>query len=88
MGTISKYFIPKNAGEACKEILSPDGKYRLVTTPYATKKGCWSFMQGLVYKVGENQPLFEVQRNYVSFPCSWIDHPNGHQYLKVKRFSN
>jgi hypothetical protein len=78
---ISKYFKPKNAGEIFEDNLSPDGKYRLVITPYATRKGCWNYSQGLIYKVGKDQLLFEVQRNYSRFPYTWIDHPNGHQYL-------
>lgn len=78
--TTAKYFKPKNAGES-RDVSSPDGKHRLVITPYSTKKDCWSYTQGLVYKTGNSKLLFEVQRNYCSFPYSWIDHPNGHQYL-------
>ena len=78
---ISKYFKPKNSGKVLEDKLSPDGRYRLIVTPYATKKGCWSFTQGLIYKVGKDQPLFEVQRNYSSFPYLWLNHPNGHQYF-------
>jgi hypothetical protein len=78
---ISKFFVPKNAGKVFEDKLSPDGKYRIVIAPYATKKDCWNFSQGLVFRVGSDKPLFEVQRNYCSFPYSWIDHPNSHQYL-------
>jgi Fe-S-cluster-containing dehydrogenase component len=78
---ISKFFVAKNAGKIYEDKLSPNGEYRLTVTAYATKKGCWSYTQGLVYKVGVDRSLFEVQRNYSSFPHSWIEHPNGHQYL-------
>jgi hypothetical protein len=72
-------FIPNIHGYG--DYLSPDGKYRLVIASYPTRKGCWDYTQGLVYRVGADKPIFEVRRNYASFPYSWIDHPNGHQYL-------
>jgi hypothetical protein len=85
---ISKYFKPENASKVLEDKLSPDEKYRLVITQYATKKDCWNFTQGLIYKIGKDQPLFEIQRplfeiqrNYSRFPYTWIDHPNSHQYL-------
>jgi len=79
--SISKFFTHKNMGKVFGDYLSPNNKYRLVLTPYSTKKGCWNYTQGLVYHVGTDKPIFEIQRNYCSFPYSWIDHPNGHQYL-------
>lgn len=78
---ISKFFKPKNAGKVIEDKFSPNGKYRLVITAYSTKKDCWSYTQGLIYNADKVEPLFEVQRNYSSFPYSWIEHPNGHEYL-------
>jgi hypothetical protein len=78
---MAKYFKPENASDKFQEHLSPDGKFKLVIRSFSTKEGCWSFTQGLVYRVGEDHPLFEVQRNYHQFPFTWIDHPNGHPYL-------
>lgn len=80
---MDEYFAPEKAGhDKAKEHLSPSGKYRLVVTPFETKPGCWSYSQGLVYAVGSDTPLFEVRRNYHSFPKSWVEgHPNGHDYL-------
>jgi hypothetical protein len=79
--SISKFFTPKHQGEEFIDKLSPDGKYRLVVTSYSTTKGCWNYTQGLIYSVNKVEPLFEVQRNYSSFPYTWVNHPNGHQYL-------
>jgi hypothetical protein len=77
---LDKYFVPENRGEPRETELSPSGKYRLVVTPYGTKPGCWTYTQGLVYE--GDTVLFEVRRNYSSFPFEWIeDHPNGHSYL-------
>ena len=77
---MSKFFVKENAGKSYEK-LSPDGKYRLVVTSYSTAKGCWNYTQGLVYRVGEDKPLFEVQRNYSDFWCGWVNHPNGKAYL-------
>lgn len=79
--SISKFFTPKHRGAEFIDKFSPDGKYRLVVTSYSTTKGCWSYTQGLIYSAYKVEPLFEVQRNYSSFPYTWINHPNGHQYL-------
>ena len=78
---ISKVFVPENATDKQYEHFSPDGAYKLVIRGYSTKPGCWDYSQGLIYRVGESSPLFEVQRNYHQFPFSWVDHPNQHQYL-------
>ena len=79
---LDKGFIPEHRGKTWKEAPSPSGRYRLVVTSYdiARDKGGWSYTQGLIYE-GEIL-LFEVRRNYSSFPFLWVeDHPNGHSYL-------
>lgn len=60
---------------------SADGKYNLVVTSHETKKGYWNHTTGSIYQTGIKKPIFEVNRNYSSFPYLWVDHPNGHQYL-------
>lgn len=83
MASKSDFFVPANALlERRKEHLSPSGKYKLVVTPFTTKEGSWNYTQGLVFKVGDDTPLAEIQRNYSAFPFEWVeDHPNGHSYL-------
>jgi hypothetical protein len=83
-----KFFKPKNAGEITEHFspktwYHPAGEYKLVITSFSTGKHSWSYTQGLVYKVGNNEPIFEIRRNYSSFPFSWIDHPNKFLYLIV-----
>jgi hypothetical protein len=69
----------KPSGEP-KEHVSPSGKYKLVTTSYATKPGCWDYKRGQVY-AGEKL-VADVKRNYASFPFAWAEgHKNGHDYL-------
>lgn len=72
-------FFKKKEGKIMGEY--PHNEFKLVVSSYETKKGCWNYTQGLVYKEGIDKPLFDVKRNYASFPYLWIDHPNGHQYL-------
>lgn len=81
--TVSEFFTPENADTSRrKEHLSPSGKYKLVVTPYSTKPGAWNYTQGLVYEVGSDEPIAEIQRNYSSFPFLFVEnHPNGHSYL-------
>lgn len=79
----ASFFAPENANLDCRrEHLLPSGKYKLVTTPFSTTNGGWNYTQGLVYTIGSDKPIAEVQRNYSSFPYLFIeDHPNGHDFL-------
>jgi len=57
------FFISENAiKNKRKEYISPSKKYKLITTPFQTNKGCWNYTQGLVYKGDEL--VTEVQRNF------------------------
>lgn len=75
------FYTSKHRGKTFIDNTSPSGEYKLVVTSYSTKKGCWDISQGIIYKTSNNKQLFEIQRNYSSFPYSWITHPNSHQYL-------
>ncbi len=83
MATKASFFIPANArSENADEYLSPSGKYKLMVTPFQTSPGSWNYSQGIVSNVETGDNLSEIQRNYRSFPFSWIErHPNGHDYL-------
>jgi hypothetical protein len=60
-----------------EELLSDSGRYKVVVT-YG---GSWA-SRGLVFRVGEDKPIADIQRNYSSFPATFIEnHPNGHPYL-------
>jgi len=57
-----------------------EGKYKLEIFQFETKEGCWGYTQGIVYR--NNLIITKINRNYSSFPFSWIiGHPNGHDYL-------
>lgn len=80
---MDKLFVQENAQvDKRHEEESPSGKYRLVITPYTTGEKTWRYSQGLVFRKGQDTPLFEVRRNYGSFPFLWVeDHPTGHSFL-------
>lgn len=81
---VEPYFTPENRAEDSTETLSPCGKYKLVTTKYETKPGCWSYVMGEVYRLApEPVKVAEVRRNYMSLWCAWVvNHKvTGHDYL-------
>ena len=78
---IAKYFVPEKT-KFTGEHVSPSGRYFLKLFSVETGPKSWAYTQGLVFSKESDEPLFEVRRNYSSFPFSWIeDHPNGHAYL-------
>ncbi len=49
---------------------SPTGKYSLTINEYETKKGCWNYSEGVLFRGSE--VVSRVQRNYHRFPFSWL----------------
>ena len=83
---IEKHFIDAVKVGDSHERMSPSGKYKLVTSQYKTKDGCWNYSRGQVYRhddtTGNDDAIADVKRNYGSFEFCWVeDHPNGHSYL-------
>jgi hypothetical protein len=77
---IESRFIEANRKGKPTEVLSPSGKYRLVTSIYSTEPGKWEYTRGQVYS-GDTL-IADVKRNYSSFWHAWVeDHPNGHSYF-------
>src|SRR5690606_34715896 len=76
------FYKPENTDlENQKTELSPSGNYKLIIISYGTQKGCWDYTKGDVYD-SQNNLIFEVKRNYSSFPFLWIEnHSNGNTYL-------
>jgi hypothetical protein len=79
---LATYFVPANEDVTKRrEVMSPSGRYKLVVGSFGTKPGCWSYTQGTLYRIGSDDPIAVVQRNYSSFPSLFIEgHPNGHDY--------
>lgn len=78
-----EFFSPENeATGSSVEHMSETGRYRLVTSSFRTVTGSWNYVQGKVYRVGTEEPIAVLRRNYSSFPFLFIEgHPNGHDYL-------
>lgn len=75
-----KFFMDEHLLKLPEEFISPSGKYKLVTSTYKTREGCWNFSRGQVYK--DNILIADVKRNYSRFWFCWVEeHPNGHDYL-------
>jgi hypothetical protein len=76
------FYKKKNLVEDSTKIeKSPSGKYELEISKYKTRKGCWNYSKGVVYK-DKKKPIEIVKRNYHHFPFEWVEsHPNGHDYL-------
>jgi len=78
---LDEIFSPKNAQlDNVREYRSESDKYRLIVTPFATKKGCWNYTRGVVFE--GRRKIAEVRRNYSAFEYAFIEgHKNGHDYL-------
>lgn len=77
----AQFFVPENARRST-EYLSPSGKYKLVVTQFATRKGSWSYSRGSVYERDTDRLIATIDRNFSSFPFLFVeDHDNGHDYL-------
>lgn len=79
MTTKAERFIPENERkDTIREELSPSGQFKLVISNFTTGKNTWDYAQGKVYRVGSEEPIAVVQRNYGSFPFLFIEgHPKG-----------
>jgi len=77
----AQYFKPENEVKHADISYSPgSAPYELKIRTYNTKKGCWEFTMGEVYRRGEL--IFKVMRNYHQFWHCWVlGHPDGHDYL-------
>lgn len=81
----SKYFKDDNiVADSTTTYKSQSGKYELTIIQYKTEEKAWNYSLGKVYLISgsEKQLIAEIQRNYHSFPYSFVEeHPNGHDYL-------
>ena len=83
---VDGYFTPENAlPERQRRVTSPSGRYQLVTTPYGTKPGSWSFTLGELFRLHPEgtERVAEVRRNYSSLWHTWVENHavTGHDYL-------
>lgn len=80
--TIERFFKAQNliAGSH-SEAVSPSGAFLLAIDRYATGPRTWQYSRGLVTRVSDGKVIADVKRNYGHFLHSWVQHPNGKEYL-------
>jgi hypothetical protein len=72
--------LPKVAGSD-EEFVSPSGLYKLHVAEYGEVETYQIYSRGLVSKIADGQIVADIKRNYPSFWHSWVEHPNGNEYL-------
>lgn len=68
----------ENGEKLPKVHISPLGRYRLEILNVQTTPGSWDHTEGKVYNNTSNELIATIQRNYCSFPFTFIEyHPKG-----------
>jgi len=67
-----------------QEQISPSGRFKLIIRQYTTKKGCWHYSRGTVYRVSDNEQVCDIKRNYHHFSHSFVE-KNKQEYLITGR---
>jgi hypothetical protein len=65
-----------------QEFVSPSGLYKLEISKYGNgQETCWNYSRGIVSKIASGEILTDVKRNIGHFWHTWVEHPNGNEYL-------
>ena len=65
-----------------QEFVSPSGLYKLKTSKYGnSQEVCWNYSRGIVSEIVGGKILADVKRNIGHFWHTWVEHPNGNEYL-------
>jgi hypothetical protein len=64
-----------------EEFLSPSGLYLLTTEEFSTGEKTWSYTRGCINRVSDQAIIATIHRNYSQFWHTWVQHPNGKEYL-------
>jgi hypothetical protein len=79
---IEKFFIPENLVIGSHvEHCSPSGKFLLAVDHYFTGPKTWQYSRGIVSEISNGKIIADVKRNIGHFWHSWVQHPNGKEYL-------
>jgi hypothetical protein len=79
---IEKFFIPENLViDSHVEHRSPSGKFLLAVHRYSTGPKTWQYSRGIVTEISNGKLVADVKRNIGHFWHSWVQHPNGKEYL-------
>lgn len=62
--------------------ISPTGLYKLRILTYGPdQKPAWYYSRGIVTRNSDGYVIADVIRNYGHFWYTWLEHPNGNEYL-------
>jgi hypothetical protein len=79
---IEKFFAPENLiADSHTEHRSPSGKYLLAIDRYSTGPRTWQYSRGIITEISNGKIIAEVKRNIGHFWHSWVQHPDGKEYL-------
>lgn len=79
---IEQFFIPENIKPDSGKIdVSPSGKFRIEINRYFTLPNRWEYSRGIVTNISSGAVIADIKRNYVAFWHTWVQHPNGYEYL-------
>ena len=79
---IEQYFISKKKLLESEFVeVSPSGNFQLEVHRYSTGPNTWDFSRGIVTRTSDNSITADVKRNYGHFWHTWVEHPNGNEYL-------
>lgn len=66
---------------ADEEFIAPSTHYKLHVTFYGGGKDYWNYSRGLVTRIADGEVIADVKRNFGHFWHTWVEHPNGNEYL-------
>jgi hypothetical protein len=79
---IEQFFIPENIKPDSGKIdVSPSGKFQIDIIRYFTLPNRWEYSRGIVTNISSGAVIADVKRNYGHFWHTWVQHPNGSEYL-------
>ncbi|MHC1782473.1 MAG: hypothetical protein AB9891_06885 [Anaerolineaceae bacterium] len=79
---IEQFFIPENIKPGSgMSVVSPSRHFRIEINHYLTLPNRWEYSRGIVTNIGTGKVVADVKRNYDHFWYTWVQHPNGNEYL-------
>jgi len=82
---VEKEFADRKHRKGQDEVeVSPSGRHTLLIRRYETKKGCWDYSRGTVYKTSSGAEVCDIKRNYLTFHHSFVQR-EGEEWLITGR---
>jgi hypothetical protein len=79
---IEQFFVPENLNpDSGKVDISPSDKFQIEVNRYFTLPNSWQYSRGIVTNIASGKVVADIKRNYGQFWHTWLQHPNGNEYL-------